>query len=392
MRKLIFISGFFLLLYACKPAAKVKEFDSVSIVEAEKLGKEIEKDIEQGKKGELEKYLDIESLVDRAFSSRKINQSQKDACIRVLPDYAIWGSDVDEAVANEGSFLMLIAKEEKGETKLIFHFLNGDEGFDFFELYLGKTKGDKPRIIIKDIYSYYFGDFLSTIAVSEMLAYEEDLQRLNIELNETSKHLKAEIESIDRIYSLLEEGNSEPAMEVWETMSNEYKQSKTGLRLKINIANELGDRTYGKALDAFATQFPDDPSLDLVMLDKGFMDDDTALVGKYLASLEKRIGTPVFYLSYLKANSIFSYGDCKNALELSTQLLSKDPNWEDLYWIAIRCYAKEGMFEEAMVYADHVETYFDVEAADFANSDDYPELIDFVKSPLFKNRFPIEEE
>lgn len=373
-----------LLLFSCSESSKPKKFKPVSEADGKAFALNVEEQFKNGKNDLLDPKMDFESMVDRGLEGISLTAQQKKACLRSLPDYFFLGEEIETDLEDGGSFTFLATRIENGECLAIFRKVNAESGVDYLEFLLGKPESTDTIIKIRDIYSFIVGDFLSKKSAEEMLAFDPEINRLQISPRQKDPDFKKGTESLKEMDVFIELEDFEGAREVWDSMPENFKKEKLAQRYKLNIAIARGDRNYEKALDEFEKTFPDDPAVDLLMVDKAFLRKDTASLAQYIKNIKSRLKMSDPHLDMMLANGYFDLDDCEKAMPLSLGCVAADSTLEDPYWILFRCNARNGNFKIAADYFRILHNRFEVGLDYIDDPDGFEDLVKFLKSNEFR--------
>lgn len=229
--------------------------------EALNLAHRIETATNNGNPDELNRLLDIPSLVDKISKKSKaledpgFRQGFESSFRQSMTSY---GDKILASVKN-GSYRLLREYDDKG-TKHLFFRMFGTGGLNYHDFTLVKVK-DSLRA--SDVYVYSVDDVISnTMAdlVNRMMAKAE-----TADLPEDTKVLLKMTEYADQ-------KNYSSAKEMYDHLDSKFQQSKAIQVLYINVCHRLDPALYEKALDHYVSSFPEMASGYLMMIDLYYLE------------------------------------------------------------------------------------------------------------------------
>lgn len=161
-----------------------------------------------------------------------------------------------------------------------------DSGVNYYDFTL---RNDSGQVKIGDFYIYVSGEHISTMIerIVEMglpgtvdspgspdIAALEDAQKLQL------------------IEELTARGEFEEAYRQSELLPEKFRTDKSVRLMKISIAQQLDDNRYNEALEEFKSSYPDDPSLNLILVDAYLMDEQLDKAMECIDKLDKDVKDP----------------------------------------------------------------------------------------------------
>jgi len=281
--------------------------------ESDQFGKRFASHMVPCKVGELDHDIDVDLLVDRAVAGRAISSADIRGFKRGLGSV---GTMLCAQITPDTTYTYLRTQTIDGTPRPLFRML-GDDGVNYHSLELDK-QGTEVRAA--DLYIYMTGEQLSSTFGG---------------LFDLALHSGAAAEmssKVTEIKTLMQSKQLDEASRILKSMPAALRKSKPMLLLGVQIASGMdNDPAYIAAIDDYAKAFPNDPSLDLVMVDGAFLrkkyDDAIALIDR----LDKRLGGDP-YLESLRANAFGEAGKHPEAIAHAKRAVQLEPTLAQGWW------------------------------------------------------------
>ncbi len=295
----------------------------------------------------LQRFLDMDGLMRTAVAQSKApSEAKKDVLAGMRESL---DSFVGRLCSGANStYHLLRVREDHGIRKALFRFL-GDDGVNYLEFYIGKN--DKDEVLAYDFYS-----FLSAERVSDTLSNLLDTGFGDVEVMRNPERLARAMAEVERHMAA---NRFEEARAALASLPKSLRTSHTIMLHDLQIAANLDEATYLAAIDAFEAKFPDDPSLDMVLLDGFYMRKAYAEAAASVERLSRRVGGDP-YLDALRAGILSEQGKHAEARALVKRAWDAEPELENIHWVRARVAAREGRFDEVSAALGHLHTAFGV--------------------------------
>jgi tetratricopeptide (TPR) repeat protein len=284
-----------------------------TLQEAEQFGKAFAAHMVPCKAEALDRDIDLDLLVDRAVAGRSISPADVRGLKRGMGSV---GTMLCSQVTPDTTYTFLRTQTIDGTPRPLFRML-GDEGVNYHSLELDK-QGTQLRAA--DLYVYMSGEQLSSTFGG---------------LFDLALHSGAAFElssKVTEMKTLMQNKQLDQASDILQSLPSELRNSKPILLLGVQIASGMNnDPKYVAAIDAYAKAFPNDPSLDLVMVDGAFLRKkyDEALT--LIERLDKRLGGDP-YLESLRASALAEAGKYPEAIAHAKQATQLEPTLRQAWW------------------------------------------------------------
>ncbi|HEU0031174.1 MAG TPA: hypothetical protein VFQ53_11115 [Kofleriaceae bacterium] len=314
-RSLIFVAAVAVLACACKQQenAPPPKPTAPTVQEAEAFAKDFAKKMAPCDTASVDRAFLPEVMVARAVSGRSISRTQVSQLEREL-DGKIGTMLCTNMKAD--SYTYLRTQMVDGTPRPLFRVL-GDAGVNYHELELDKRGGE---IKIADLYIYMTGERLSDTFANliDTLMASPDMMGSSL--------------TMTRIRQLMASGDYASARQELQSLPSKLRQSKPMMLMDVQLTSELDNEAeYGKAIDAYAKAFPNDPSLDLVQVDGTLMKKKYAETLAILDRLDKRLGGDP-YLDVLRAGALSESGKLEDAVTAAQKATTREPTLEPAWW------------------------------------------------------------
>lgn len=277
----------------------------------------------------LSRSLDIEAIVGIAASGIDVPE-------RGLRDFQAglargldFGARVVEALQQGGSYTLLRIREERGATRALFRLIS-DGGVNYHDLTLGHRRDGSVCVV--DAYYYAMGEYLSEtlrhtllkVAAAENASF---LERLVGDEREYLRHMSR----IDEIQAHVAAGHPEKALATYDSLPRSVQLEKPFLLSRIMITQSLDESLYLAAMADYQRQYPDDPSLDLMLIDMHLLRGDHAKALATVDRLEKRVVRDP-YLDSLRGNLYLQAGRPDEARRAFQRCVDDEPTLDAGYF------------------------------------------------------------
>jgi tetratricopeptide (TPR) repeat protein len=223
-----------------------------------------------------------------------------------------FGDKVIQALGKGGSYSLVKQYEKQGKQHLLFR-LYSDEGLNYHDAELvnknGKTK-------ITDIYIYATGEYFS-----------ETLNTLSLYMDDAKDEAASyKLQEVTRINKLLQEGQYQSAKDIIDGLPINMQALKVMQIYNIITCSHLGDSLHQDAISKFERDFPNDPALNLVLIDGYFLKKEYAKALETINKLDRQIDKDPF-LDYQRGLIYNMMGKKGEAFEALQQLYRNMPEF-----------------------------------------------------------------
>jgi hypothetical protein len=203
---------------------------------------------------------------------------------------AHWGRQIINATRGGGTYSLVRQYEKDGHQHLLFRLFEANSALNYHDFELTSTdKGIKAL----DVYIYLTGEDLSK-------SIAESIVLLSDKLSAATPDDQTKIQHIRKINELIQNGAAGDAAGYYNQLPPDLQKEKPFQVIHLRIAMQLGDTAYVAALREYKANFPNDPSLGLLMFDAYVMDKDYRSALAAIDRLDSTVGKDPL-LDYFRA-------------------------------------------------------------------------------------------
>lgn len=352
-----------IVLSGCdRPEETVVERDPVSEVEAEEFGLQMEAAVASGNLESVNALIDWEALLQKAEEGLPGSETQK---ARIRNDFKPslqqqgLGAELIYTVQQGGKYQLLRVMEEDGVYRPLLRLILPVGGVNYHLFDLGKEDGDQIRAT--DVYVFVSAELLSESLRRVLLPILTSADRSLMErLSGRDDVFMQNLDLVEKLMQRYQARDYPGVLEVYEDWPRELQTDKNYMLLRIQAAAQVDMDLYWQAIQDFEATHPDDPAVDLMLIDahmfRGQYDESVAAIDRLDAEVG---GDP--YLEMVKAGVLLEKGDAEEALRTALEARSKEPDLEDLHWMVLTAALTADRHQEAADQMTLLEEEFGVE-------------------------------
>jgi hypothetical protein len=287
-----------------------------------------------------------------------------------------------------GRFDFLRARISRGRQVIVFRLLGKEnEGVNYME-FVAK-RGADSKIRASDIYTYGSGELISETLHRILLPAAASESRSFLEkLVKKEQDFVLDLPKIKPITEAIGQGKPKEALRMIDQLRPETKKTKIVLLMRTQAAQGVDEKAYLAALEDFRSLFPNDPCLDLQLVDYYAMTNNHDEALKCIDRLDKSVGGDP-YLNYIRASNAVDRGDRAGARRFAKLVVEQEPSFEDAYAFLLGLSIQDKQHDEALIWLKKLHEEFKMPFGDLTKVDQYT---DFVKSPQHKEWLKYLEE
>lgn len=297
--------------------------DEITVKQAEKFGRELQKELEAGDIRSFSSRFDNRALLKEAVSRVDAPQAMRDGFVKGALSGFSFGEQIASAIREEGSYTFLRVQAEP--LRVRFRLLLPGGGVNYHDLTLAKN--GMGRLSITDVYVYISGEALSVtlrrafrLGVASQKAGDKDFLKM--------------ADSLKRAQQLHAEGRHQEAYNVLRTIKGEWAKTSNFLTIKVMVATEIDEKTLIEAVNEYQRILPDSPSLHLILVDKLIVEKKWKEVFEHIDALDELVGGDP-YLKVLRANCHTVSGHPEKAKVLLKKAAKEEPTLADAHYTMI---------------------------------------------------------
>lgn len=343
--------------------------------------------LDSGNASFFNQFFDVDSITNSLLDSIHGPKITKEGFKKGVTDHLDVGMNIISAMGMDGhcKFLRLT----KDSIPKALYRIVSQGGVNYFELFLQKNKQDSVQII--DYYPYAVGQQFSNTLRRIYLSSLSDL-RDSIKMDSLSKEdsmYVANIPTLDKIGKFFEEGEYNNALALIDSFPVVIREDKMIQITKLNIAFNEGGEMYLQAIEEFKEKYPNDPLVEVILLDFAFAQQEHTQALAIIDSLNKKIGGDA-YLNVMKATIYEDLAKNDVAIDLLKEAIQTEASMEESYWKIIPLYMKQKKYAEVVTLFPQMQELFDINPAEFLVYDGYEEFWQSSAFEAWESKHPID--
>jgi hypothetical protein len=176
------------------------------------------------------------------------------------------GTQLTASLSDRDNFNFIKHYEKDGKHHIIFRLFTDKDGSLNYHDYELLKRGGKCKIA--DAYIYLSGETLAESSGNMFRSFTEHTDGSNKQLN------KENLDGLDELKEVKElnaRGKQTEAKELYNKLPEYLKKTKPVQMIHLTICSGLGNDEYAAAINEFKQKFPDEPNMNLLMIDGYFM-------------------------------------------------------------------------------------------------------------------------
>jgi hypothetical protein len=270
MKSLHFLFAVIILLASCKTEEK-----PVTKEQAAEFAKSLEKSIGVRNENFFNNAFDADALILKMKTAAPDEPASFWKGVKEsMGEKMKFGSKIIQSLGSKGSYKLVKHYQEGNRQHLLFRlFSDGSINYHDFELV---NKGSNVKIA--DVYIYLTGELLSK-TFNDIFAQV---------LKTDKKHLES-LTALSKLNKLIQQKAYKEAKEIMDGLPENVKSTKAVQLKNMEICIEADTLEYAGAVEKYKRDFPDDPSLNLVLLDNFITKEKYAEALNCINQLDKQI-------------------------------------------------------------------------------------------------------
>ena len=189
------------------------------------------------------------------------------------------------------------------------------------------------------------------------------------------------LKPIEEMKKFINAGDPRNALERYRELPEKLQKQKMILLIRYQAAQMLSLDEYELAIEDYRTNFPNDGSLDLLLIDGYFLKKDYRKVIECIDRTNEHLGGDS-WLTALKGSMLAQIGCFEESRAEIQQAITMEPDFLDVYLVALSASVLAKNNANIVEDLTRLEALFGLEIKDLT---EVPEYEDFVKSPEFEN-------
>jgi hypothetical protein len=279
-----------------------------------------------------------------------------------------------------GQFDYLRTRISHGRQVVMFRLLGPESrGVNYIEFIV--KQGPDHKIRATDLYPYAAGEFITESVHRALLPAAASQSRSFLEkLVGKEQDFVLDLPKIQPISQAILQGRKKDALRMLDELRPGTKKAKMVLLMRTQAAQEADQNVYLATLEEFRSLFPNDPCLDLQLIDYYSLTKKPEEVLKCIDRLDKAVGGDP-YLNYMRASQAVDRGDRAEARRLCKLIVEQEPTFKPAYFLHIGLSLKDDLDDETLAWLKKLHKTLGISFKDLTTVHDYAR---FVKSPQYK--------
>lgn len=355
----------------------------------QQLAQQIESSISEGEPLILNEAFDKAQMLDKilTFTQKQTDKTleiDKNQLLKDFSDNFNIGEQVTEWVGIDGFYDFIIHHKKDNKNYLLFRLYGKNGGLNYHDFELADRT---DTLKITDIYIYLAGDYISNIMGQIFLPL---LTADNANNNNKRETFLQAINTLDAVKQQTAIADYQQAAQLFEQIPNELKQQKTFQLTLLAFADKISPQYYQTAIDNYEKQYPNDPSLQLILLNKLFLQKNYTQTLQCIDQLAQKVFNDPF-LNFQRANTYWAMADTTNALNTAQKLINDIPDFIDGH-LTLLIYAIEAQkYDIALSEMQTMVEWFSYEKSTLEQmlADEFPQ---FIRSETFQKWEPTQND
>lgn len=340
-------------------ASIVSAQNTVSAEELKVFAKKIDSLTQNGGWAEIDQfYFDEAGFADKISKQLNLNATDKAEFLEGLTDQGLFA----RIGLSVSGFEYLRTHKVKNEQRFICRVLLEEGTINYFDLIVEK-KNNQLKIV--DFYSFMFTDYYSNVMGNLLLAAFPD--------SEFEKASMKEFKNLQKMVKAKQTGDFAKAVELYKQLPEKLKQDKVSLGIRLSAAQQVSIEEYKDAIDDYYKYYPNEPGLNLLLIDRYIIDDDYEKALEAVDKTDSIVGGDV-YLELYRANINTYLGNyllSKNSFE---KFLAKFPGYIDAYPVYVSILLVYDEYAKAIEVVKNCKENYNFDPLKELSQEDYPEF------------------
>ena len=371
-------------LAACRISAEPEdEFAAVfAHEEYMELAQSIDLSINSGDPSYYDQAIEMQAFYRRIVGGESRSGLDYMGFVNIVPPGLGLGEAICGQIEGGGSYKPLMVHSVDGRARLLVRMLSAKGELNYHDLILGGTPGLRPKIV--DVYNYATGElFSTTIRRGAYRPGSGPFARL-ARLARGEESGTAPYVAADSLRRLHARGESDRALEYYRELPERLKKEKLVLHARLQVAREHGGDEYRRAMLDYQRFHPDDPSLNLVLIDHYYEQKQYDRLFAAIDRLDSSVDRDP-YLAYMRGVIHREAGDTASAKKWARRAIAGDKTMAFPYWLLMECALLEQDHAGVMNLLDGLHEHCNVNI-DELGIDQHPRFTEFAASGVWVGR------
>jgi tetratricopeptide (TPR) repeat protein len=326
--------------------------------------------------------IDWDELFKTALAGMTMNDAQRTQLMQELKnglnnETGISGQIVKNS-KNGGELGFLRTRQNHGRQVILFRMIQPatQGGVGYFQFVPHRSADGQVRAT--DFYVYLSAEFISATLKRALLPVVANLSRGFLEkLVGGEQDYIRDLPKLENIAKLSNEGKMAEALAELKSLRPQTKKEKSVLMARLRAAQASNMQEYAAVLDDFRKLYPDDPCINLLLIDYHTLRKEFPKALASVDGLDQAVGGDQ-YLNVLRAGISEASGDLEGARKAARKAIAEEPTLVQPYYAIIGLSLKDQKYDETLEMLKLLDQKFHLKFNDLATVPDYA---GFVQSP-----------
>jgi hypothetical protein len=343
------------------------------------------KAVASGDQAAFNALIDWDQLFDTALTGIEMTEKLRKDLNRGLRS----GGDRETALTGQliknsragGTFDFLRARQSHGRQAILFRLIQpiSTGGVGYFELVPRRSADGKIRA--DDIYVFSSSEFISTTFRHTLLPIIANESRNFVDkLITREREYVQDFPQLVNMSTLINQGKMKEALAIAKNLKPETKKQKIVLLNRLRAAQNTDANEYSAVLDDFRKAYPQEPCLDLLLIDYYTLKKDYVHANESTDRLDKSVGGDP-YLNVIRAGLSAASGDLKQARTFARRAVKEEPTLIQAYFAVLGYSIQDKSYQESLETLKKLDQTFKMKFNDLSK---VPEYAGFAKSPKYQ--------
>jgi hypothetical protein len=290
-------------------------------------------------------------------------------------------SQMIKNVGAGGTLRCLRTRQDHQRQVVLYRMLGPGRsgGLDYVEFVPGRSGDGNVRAV--DVYFFSTAEFFTTTYRRVLLPILANESRGFVDrLITGERDFVHDFPQVVQMAGLIDRGQMRGALEIVRSLRPETRRQKAVLMNRLRAAQEMNDNEYSAVLEEFRQAYPQDPCLDLLLIDYYALKNDFVRAKESIDRLDKAVGGDP-YLNVLRANLSMVGGDLKAARDFAKFAIKEELGLIPAYLSLLAVSLREENFKESLDLLKMLDQEFKLAFNDLTTVSEYA---GFVKTPQYQ--------
>jgi tetratricopeptide (TPR) repeat protein len=258
------------------------------------------------------------------------------------------GTKISASLSAKGTY-SLIKQYEKDKVQHLLFRLYDDRMINYHDYELKRT-GGQPKVA--DIYIYMSGEKFSETLKNIFVQFKDEFKET------ANSESDGWIKKMPEIRALINKGKHEEALAIYNSIPAKIKTARLFQIVHVEICSGLSDEEYNKAITDYETLYPNEPNMQLLLIDGYILRKDYDKALNAVNELDKMIDKDPL-LDFHRAMCYTLKKDDVKRVACLERLIKNLPDFEDGISELLVDYFETGQFEKAKPLVDRFKNKSD---------------------------------